>query len=81
MNSDPKPILLKDGFIIDGTHKTITPGFIDMHSHNDWFLPNAARPELTTPFTEQGITTFVGGNCGFSAAGLVHGKSPGKLYR
>lgn len=104
MNSDPKPILLKDGFIIDGsgskgfkgnlliqgktiqavsrqqiqgpyrvidcTHKTITPGFIDMHSHNDWFLPNAGRPELTTPFTEQGITTFVGGNCGFSAAGL-----------
>lgn len=104
MTSDQEPILLKNGFIIDGsgskgfkgnlliqgktirdvsrqaipgpsrvidcTHKTITPGFIDMHSHNDWFLPNAARPELATPFTEQGITTFVGGNCGFSAAGL-----------
>lgn len=54
----------------DCTGKTLVPGFIDMHSHNDWFLPNAAKPEFTLPFTEQGITTFVCGNCGFSAAGL-----------
>ena len=54
----------------DCTGKTLVPGFIDMHSHNDWFLPNARRPEFTLPFTEQGITTFIAGNCGFSAAGL-----------
>ena len=54
----------------DCTGKTLAPGFIDMHSHNDWFLPNAKKPEFTLPFTEQGITTFVAGNCGFSAAGL-----------
>lgn len=56
--------------VVDCAGKVIAPGFIDIHSHNDWFLPNADRPDLTTPFTEQGITTFVGGNCGFGAAGI-----------
>jgi len=55
---------------LDCTGKIIAPGFIDMHSHNDWFMPNDKRPEFTTPFTEQGITTFIGGNCGFAAAGI-----------
>jgi N-acyl-D-amino-acid deacylase len=55
---------------IDCRGKVITPGFIDMHSHNDWFLPSKGNVDLKTPFTLQGITTFVGGNCGFSPAGL-----------
>jgi N-acyl-D-amino-acid deacylase len=55
---------------IDCTGKVIAPGFIDMHSHNDWVLPSKGKTELKIPFTLQGITTFVGGNCGFSAAGF-----------
>jgi N-acyl-D-amino-acid deacylase len=54
---------------IDCTGKVVAPGFIDMHSHNDWVLAIEGRPELKTPFTAQGVTTFVGGNCGFGIAG------------
>ncbi|MCP4130735.1 MAG: amidohydrolase family protein [bacterium] len=56
--------------ILDCTSKIIAPGFIDMHSHNDWFLPAVDKPEFTSPFTSQGITTFIGGNCGFGVAGF-----------
>jgi len=57
------------GRTIDCTGKVVAPGFIDMHSHNDWILAIKGRPELKTPFTAQGVTTFVGGNCGFGIAG------------
>jgi len=58
------------GNILDCTGKVIAPGFIDAHSHYDWFLPSKGNIELKAPFTLQGITTFVGGNCGFSPAGF-----------
>ncbi|WDP90049.1 MAG: amidohydrolase family protein [Desulfobacter sp.] len=67
-----------DADCIDCTGRIIAPGFIDMHSHNDWFMAKE-RPGFTTPFTEQGITTFIGGNCGFAAAGLEAG-SPHKPF-
>jgi N-acyl-D-amino-acid deacylase len=59
-----------DGNTLDCTGKVIAPGFIDMHSHMDWVLPVQGRPELSSPFTEQGVTTFVTGNCGFGVAGF-----------
>ena len=52
---------------IDARGLTAVPGFIDAHSHVDWAL-------LWFPKTEshvmQGITTFVGGQCGGSPAPL-----------
>jgi N-acyl-D-amino-acid deacylase len=52
---------------IDAKGLTAVPGFIDAHSHVDWAL-------LWFPKTEshvmQGITTFVGGQCGGSPAPL-----------
>ncbi|MDD9303335.1 MAG: hypothetical protein HUK40_13760 [Desulfobacter sp.] len=65
--------------VMDCTGKVIAPGFIDAHSHNDWFVTNAQTPELTCPFAEQGITTFIGGNCGFAAFGLEK-NSPFKSF-
>jgi N-acyl-D-amino-acid deacylase len=59
--------------VIDCTDKVIAPGFIDAHSHMDWYLPAAGREEFKTPFTAQGITTFVAGNCGYGAAGYRKG--------
>jgi len=59
------------GEVIDCTDRVIAPGFIDMHSHMDWVLPVAGRPELKAPFINQGITTFVAGNCGYGAAGFM----------
>ncbi len=58
------------GKTIDCSGKVIAPGFIDMHSHMDWVLPAKGHHELKSPFTEQGITTFVTGNCGYGIAGF-----------
>jgi N-acyl-D-amino-acid deacylase len=56
---------------IDCTGKTITPGFIDIHSHSDWLLPGADHGALVEPFVRQGMTSLVGGNCGFSPAPIT----------
>lgn len=76
-------VLIQDGLIesvsaesinaecrsIDCTGKVIAPGFIDMHSHMDWILPIPGREDLKNPFTAQGCTSMVTGNCGFSSIG------------
>jgi N-acyl-D-amino-acid deacylase len=48
--------------------QVVAPGFIDIHSHGDWLLPGAGCTSLLEPFIRQGMTTIVGGNCGFSPA-------------
>ena len=53
------------GRTIDATGRTVTPGFIDMHSHSDWRLWDNRRAESKI---RQGVTTEVIGNCGFSPA-------------
>jgi N-acyl-D-amino-acid deacylase len=58
------------GDTIDCTGKVVAPGFIDMHSHMDWVLPAKGYHELKSPFTSQGITSFVTGNCGYGVAGF-----------
>ncbi|MFW9990815.1 MAG: amidohydrolase family protein [Candidatus Odinarchaeota archaeon] len=50
---------------IDATGLIICPGFIDVHSHTDWFLPFYNSAES---FIRQGITTCVTGMCGLSVA-------------
>ncbi len=56
---------------VDAGGLTICPGFIDMHSHADWVLPLPEHPAVLAPLLEQGITTVIGGNCGYSPAPLV----------
>ena len=46
----------------------LCPGFIDVHSHADMTLVRPDHPALLEPLVRQGITTFVGGNCGVSMA-------------
>ena len=58
------------GTSINCSGKVIAPGFIDCHTHMDWVLPMPGRMDMKTPFTEQGVTTLVGGNCGFGVAGF-----------
>lgn len=62
-----------DGEVIDCTGKAIAPGFIDAHSHNDWFAAKREPEPFFLPFAEQGITTQVSGNCGFSPFGYESG--------
>lgn len=57
----------------DLTGKSLSSGFIDAHSHNDWFaIKNNPLPYFE-PFIRQGITTFMTGNCGLSATGFDKG--------
>ncbi|MCG8339540.1 MAG: amidohydrolase family protein [Proteobacteria bacterium] len=53
---------------IDAVGKAVSPGFIDCHSHFDWMFPLSNHQEFLYPLVEQGITTVVTGNCGFSPA-------------
>jgi len=48
---------------IDATGLTVTPGFIDSHSHSD--LDFFESPQQSAK-VEQGITTSIGGQCGMS---------------
>ncbi|MGB8332237.1 MAG: amidohydrolase family protein [Polyangiales bacterium] len=57
------------GTPIDCTGKIIAPGFIDAHSHMDFFSASD-DPRHFDSFTAQGVTTFVAGNCGFSPFGF-----------
>jgi N-acyl-D-aspartate/D-glutamate deacylase len=58
---------------IDCTGKVIAPGFIDMHSHSDWVIPQPDHADVLAPLLEQGITTIVAGNCGCSPAPYLPG--------
>lgn len=60
--------LIKKGAkdLIDVKGKAVSPGFIDAHSHFDWILPLKNHPDFAYCMIEQGITTVVSGNCGFS---------------
>lgn len=51
---------------INASGKIVAPGFIDIHSHADFMIQAKNHDEILKPLVMQGITTFVGGNCGFS---------------
>ena len=52
---------------VDANGLTALPGFIDAHSHADWSLLWFPKAES---YVMQGVTTFVGGQCGGSPAPL-----------
>ncbi len=56
--------------VVDLTGKSVAPGFIDAHSHNDWFAIKKDPLPYFEPFIRQGITTFIAGNCGISEIGF-----------
>ncbi|MCL2586670.1 MAG: amidohydrolase family protein [Firmicutes bacterium] len=56
--------------VIDCTGLCVAPGFIDAHSHNDFFVLSKQSQEYFAPFLRQGITSQVVGNCGKSAFGV-----------
>ncbi len=64
---------VKGGVEIDASGRVLAPGFIDVHTHDDYVL--LAKPEMT-PKLSQGVTTVVVGNCGVSLAPLASAARP-----
>ena len=56
--------------VIDLNGLSISSGFFDAHSHNDWFAIKKEPQKYFEPFIRQGITSFITGNCGCSAVGF-----------
>ena len=56
--------------VIDLEGLSVSSGFIDAHSHNDWFAIKNQPQKYFEPFIRQGITSFITGNCGLSAVGF-----------
>ena len=56
--------------MIDLEGLSLSSGFIDAHSHNDWFAIKEQPLKYFEPFVRQGIVSFIGGNCGLSATGF-----------
>jgi len=54
--------------VLDAGGRTVAPGFIDTHSHDDFNLP--VNP-LVPGKILQGVTTQVTGNCGWSPAPIL----------
>lgn len=58
------------GKVIDLSGLSVSSGFFDAHSHNDWFAIKKEPLKYLEPFIRQGITSFITGNCGLSAVGF-----------
>lgn len=64
--ADVAPSIQSEGArIIQAGGKVVAPGFVDVHSHSDYYL--LIDPRASSKVT-QGVTTEIGGNCGYSAA-------------
>ncbi len=60
----------KSEYVIDGTGKVLSPGFIDIQNHSDSYWQIFDNPKLHS-LVSQGFTTILIGNCGASLAPLL----------
>lgn len=58
-----KKILTGDK-VIDANNLYVTPGFIDMHMHEDKILDGTIKINIFEKLLKMGVTSAIGGNCG-----------------
>lgn len=63
---------------IDARGRMVCPGFIDVHSHADLAFFKDDHANVLSPLVRQGITTFVGGNCGMALAPITREHNEGQ---
>ena len=51
--------------VVNAEHKVVSPGFIDVHTHDD---DNVFKDPSMSSKVSQGVTTCIAGNCGISLA-------------
>lgn len=51
---------------IDASGKVVSPGFIDMHMHEELFVDGSHEYDVSKLLAKQGVTTGIAGNCGIS---------------
>ncbi len=69
--AQPCDVALRGRAVLDAAGMIVAPGFIDSDSHADWALCSTDRAYLLAPLLLQGITTVVGGACGYSPAPVL----------
>ncbi len=57
--------------VVDATGLVVAPGFIDMDSHADWAVAHDGAQSRLARWLRQGVTTVIGGACGFSPAPVL----------
>ncbi|MBQ8589461.1 MAG: amidohydrolase family protein [Firmicutes bacterium] len=50
--------------VIDATGRIVSPGFIDIHMHEEYFVRDGLSYEVANYMLQMGVTTCMGGNCG-----------------
>ncbi len=57
---------------IDAAGQVVAPGFIDAHTHLDFFLPSPRHAEVLKSWAYQGVTTIVADNWGWRPGRKSH---------
>ena len=61
--------------VIDVKGDVVSPGFIDIHMHEEKFLTEGDKYVIAQMMLEMGVTTAVGGNCGLQNQDLSEFKA------
>lgn len=61
---------LEGDMIIDATDLFVTPGFIDMHMHEDPLENGEININIFEKMLRMGVTTAIGGNCGIGTLNI-----------
>ena len=59
---------------IDASGMIVSPGFIDIHMHEEDFLKEGKHYDISNHMLEMGVTTACGGNCG-------HSRQPLRIFK